>query len=156
MSKPFPLKTLLDLAQERSDEAAAQLGVVNGHLRDTQNRLQLLLDYHREYSNRLVSDAKLGIGSVGWLNFRQFIATIDTAIEKQREMAAAAQQQLEASKQNWQAAQGRLRSFETLEQRHHREQRVIEAKLEQKEQDNFALKDFLGGGRAGGIATNPM
>ena len=156
MSKPFPLKTLLNLAQERSDAAAAQLGLVNGHARDTRNRLELLLDYHREYSNRLVSDAKLGIGSVGWLNFRQFIETIDAAIEKQRELVAAAEQQVEAAKLHWHAEQGRLRSFETLEQRHHREQRVVEAKLEQKEQDNFALKDFLGGGRAGGIASNPM
>ena len=156
MSKPFPLKTLLNLAQERSDAAAAQLGLVNGHARDTRSRLELLLDYHREYSNRLVSDAKLGIGSVGWLNFRQFIDTIDAAIEKQREMVAAAEQQVEAAKLHWHAEQGRLRSFETLEQRHHREQRVVEAKLEQKEQDNFALKDFLGGGRAGGIASNPM
>ena len=156
MSKPFPLKTLLNLAQERSDAAAAQLGLVNGHARDTRNRLELLLDYHREYSNRLVSDAKLGIGSVGWLNFRQFIDTIDAAIEKQRELVAAAEQQVEAAKLHWHAEQGRLRSFETLEQRHHREQRVVEAKLEQKEQDNFALKDFLGGGRAGGIASNPM
>ncbi len=156
MSKPFPLKTLLDLAQERSDTAAAQLGMVNGHARDIQDRLQLLLNYRLEYSNRLVNDAKLGIGSVGWLNFRQFIATIDAAIEKQREMVVAAQHQLEASKQHWQAEQGRLRSFETLAQRHHRAQRVVEAKLEQKEQDNFALKDFLGDGRASGIGTNPM
>ncbi len=155
MSKPFPLKTLLDLAQERSDEAAAQLGLVNVHARDMQSRLQLLLDYRLEYSNRLVSDAKLGIGSIGWLNFRQFIDTIDAAIEKQREMVASAEQQVEAGKLHWQAAQGRLRSFETLEQRHHQEQRVVQAKLEQKEQDNFVLKDFLAGGRSGGIATNP-
>ena len=156
MSKPFPLKTLLDLAQERSDAAAAQLGLVNGRARDVQDRLQLLLDYRLEYSNRLVSDAKLGMGSAGWLNFRRFISTIDDAIDKQREMVVAAQHQVEASKEHWQAAQGRLRSFETLAQRHQREQRVVEAKLEQKEQDNFALKDFLGVGRAGGIATNPM
>lgn len=144
MSKPFPLKTLLDLAQERRDAAAAQLGVVNGHARDMQDRLQLLLDYRLEYTNRLVSDAKVGMGSVGWLNFRRFIDTIDAAIDKQREMVVAAQQQVEAGKQHWQAEQGRLRSFETLSQRHHREQRVVEAKLEQKEMDNFALKDFLG------------
>ena len=156
MSKPCPLKTLLDLAQERNDAAAAQLGVVNGHARDVQDRLQLLLNYRLEYSNRLVSDAKIGIGSVGWLNFRQFIDTIDTAIEKQREMVVAAQHQVEASKQHWQTAQGRLRSFETLAQRHQREQRVVEAKLEQKEQDNFALKDFFVVGRADGMATNPM
>ncbi len=156
MSKPFPLKTLLDLAKERCDAAAAQLGVVNGQARDVQARLQLLLDYRLEYSNRLVRDAKLGIGSVGWLNFRRFIDTIDAAIEQQREMVVAAQHQVEASKQRWQQAQGRLRSFETLEQRHHREQRVVEARLEQKELDNFALKDHLGGGRAGGIATNPI
>jgi len=145
MSKPFALKTLLDLAQERSDAAAVQLGLVNRHASEMQDRLQLLLNYRLEYTNRLASDAQAGMDSVGWLNFRRFIDTIDTAIDKQREVVMAAQHQVEAGKKHWQVEQDRLKSFETLSERHHREQRMIEAKLEQKEMDNFALKDFLGG-----------
>ena len=38
MAKRFPLQTLLDLAQDSSDAAAAHLGVVNGHDRDMQKR----------------------------------------------------------------------------------------------------------------------
>ena len=61
MAKPFPLQTLLDLAQESSDAAAAHLGVVNGHDRDMQKRLQLLLDYRSEYTERLASMTRTGI-----------------------------------------------------------------------------------------------
>lgn len=144
MSKSFPLQTLLDLAQERNNAAAAQLGVVNGHERDMQDRLQLLLDYRREYSERFTSGAQVGMDSVGWRNFRQFINTLDVAIDKQRDMVTMARQQVQTGQRHWQEQQSRLKSFDTLSQRHHHGQRAAEARLEQKEQDNLALRGFSG------------
>ncbi len=144
MPKPFPLQTLLDLAQQRNDAAAAQLGVVNGHERDMQTRLQLLLDYRCEYSARLAGAAQTGMDSAGWRNLRQFIDTIDSAIDQQREIAATARRQVETGRQHWQAQQRRLGSFDTLSQRHRTAQRADEARLEQKEHDNFALNKYLG------------
>lgn len=143
MSKPFPLQTLLDLAQEGSDAAAARLGVVNGHDRDMQKRLQLLLEYRGEYTARLARVAQVGMHSVGWRNFREFIDKIDAAIEQQRELVAAARRQVETGQRHWHTQQRRLKSFDTLSQRHRSAERKSEALREQKEQDDFALKGFL-------------
>lgn len=143
MSRPFPLQTLLDLAQGDSDAAAVRLGVVNGHDRDMRERLQLLLDYRSEYTARLARVAQSGMHSVGWRNFREFIDNIDSAIEQQRELVAAARREVESGQRLWHTQQRRLKSFDTLSERHYSAQRKSEARQEQKEQDDFALKGFL-------------
>lgn len=144
MAKPFPLQTLLDLAQEGSDAAATQLGVVNGHAREMQGRLQVLLEYRREYAERLTRATQTGLGSIGLLNFREFIDKIDTAIEMQRELLAKAKRAVEAEQQHWHLQQRKLKSFDTLSQRHYSAERKSEARQEQKDQDDFAMKGFLG------------
>jgi len=143
MSKPFPLQTLLQLAQEGSDAAAVRLGVVNGHNRDMQTRLELLLEYRGEYTARLASVAQTGMHSVGWRNFREFIDKIDVAIEQQRELVASAEREVETGQRHWHAQQRRLKSFDTLSQRHYSAERKIEARQEQKEQDDFAMRGFF-------------
>ena len=143
MSKPFPLQTLLDLAQEGCDAAALQLGVVNGRDRDMQQRLQLLLEYRGEYTARLARVAQTGMHSADWRNFREFIDNIDAAIAQQRELVAAARREVESGQQHWHSQQRRLKSFDTLYQRHRSAERRGEARLEQKEQDDFALRGFL-------------
>jgi len=144
MSKPFPLQSLLDLAQTDSDAAAAKLGVLNGHEREMEQRLQLLLDYRSEYTAHLARAAKTGMNSVDWRNFRGFIDKIDTAIVQQRELVAAAKRELTTGQHHWHTQQRRLKSFDTLSVRHRSQERKSEARQEQKEQDEFALKGFLG------------
>lgn len=143
MSKPFPLQTLLALAQEGSDAAAARLGVVNGHDREMQARLQLLLEYRGDYEARLASVAQAGMHSVGWRNFHEFIDKIDVAIEQQRELVASAKREVETGQHQWHAQQRRLKSFDTLSQRHYSAERKMAARQEQKEQDDFALRGFF-------------
>jgi flagellar FliJ protein len=143
MSKPFPLQTLLDLAKDGSDAAAVQLGVVNGHDRDMQQRLQILLEYRGEYTGRLARVTQAGMSSVDWRNFREFIDKIDAAIEQQRELVAAARREVETGRLHWHTQQRRLKSFDTLSQRHRSAERKSEARQEQKEQDDFTLKCFL-------------
>lgn len=143
MSKRFPLQPLLDLAQQGCDAAAMRLGVLNGHDREMRRRLQLLLEYRGEYTSRLARIAESGMHSVGWRNFHDFIDKIDAAIAQQRELVAAARVQVESGQSQWYAQQRRLKSFDTLSRRHTLEEQKSESRLEQKEQDEFALKNFL-------------
>ncbi len=143
MSKPFALQSLLDMAQLRSDAAAAQLGAINGHVRDVEQRLALLLEYRTEYTAHLSRAAKTGMNCVGWRNFRDFLDKIDLAIEQQREALAQARLQAQESQRHWHAEQRSLKSFDMLSQRHHAAEQKREARQEQKEQDHFALRGFL-------------
>jgi flagellar FliJ protein len=144
MAKPFPLQTLLELAQVGSDAAAAQLGVVNGHERAMEQRLQLLLDYRSQYQAHFTRAAQIGMDSAGWRNFREFMDKIDAAIAQQGELVAQARHQVETGQRHWHSERRKLKSFDTLSQRHRSAELKDEARQEQKEQDEYALKGFLG------------
>ena len=144
MARPFPLQTLLDLAHVNSDSAAAQLCAINGQDREMEQRLQLLLDYRSEYTAHLTQAAKIGMNSVDWRNFRQFIDKIDAAIVQQRDAVAQSKHRVKAGQHHWHAQQRQLKSFDTLSQRHRTGEIKREARQEQKEQDEFALRGFLG------------
>jgi len=144
MAKPFPLKTLLELAQVNSDMAAAQLCAINGRDREMEQRLQLLLDYRSEYTAHLAEAAKAGMNSIDWRNFRHFIDKIDAAIVQQRDAVAQSKHRVKAGQHHWHAQQRQLKSYDTLFQRHRTTEVKREARQEQKEQDEFALRGFLG------------
>ena len=143
MSKAFPLQSLLDRAQVRSDAAAAQLGRTSAQVREVEQRLQLLLDYRSEYRELLANAVKTGINTIGWRNLRDFIARIDLAIEQQREALAQAKLQMEESQRHWHAEQQKVKSFDALCERHRQAEQKLEARQEQKEQDSFALRGFF-------------
>ncbi len=143
MSRPFPLQTLLDLAQVNSDSAAAQLCAINGQDREMEQRLQLLLEYRSEYTAHLAEVAKAGMNGVDWRNFRRFIDKIDAAIVQQRDAVAQSKQRVKAGQQHWHVQQRQLKSFDTLFQRHRTTEVKHEARQEQKEQDEFAMRGFL-------------
>ncbi len=144
MSKPFPLQTLLDLAHTHSDSAAAQLGILNKHNREMEERLQLLLEYRREYTANLTRMATGGISSVDWCNFREFIEKIDAAIVQQNQAVEQARNNVLAGQHHWHAQQRKVKSFDTLAERHRQVELKRESVQEQKEQDEFALRSFHG------------
>jgi flagellar FliJ protein len=109
-----------------------------------EQRLQLLLDYRNEYTVHLAEVAKVGMNSVDWRNFRRFLDKIDEAIVQQRDAVAQSKQRVIAGQIEWHAEQRQLKSFDTLYQRHHSVEVKREARQEQKEQDEFAMRGFLG------------
>src|SRR5471030_749890 len=108
-----------------------------------EKRLQLLLNYRSEYTARLARVTQVGMHSVDWRNFREFIDKIDAAVVQQRENLAEAKRQVQTGQHHWHAQQRKLKSFDTLSQRHRSAERKSEARQEQKDQDDFALKGFL-------------
>jgi len=145
MSKPFPLQILLDLAKSDSDGAAAHLGDLNSHDRAMEERLRLLLEYRDEYSQKLAHMARTGMNSADWCNFREFIDKIDAAVAQQRQVVADAKYKVLDGRTQWQVQQRKLKSFDTLSLRHHSAELRRESRQDQKEQDDFALKGFVGG-----------
>lgn len=142
MSKRFALQSLLDLAQVRSDAAAARLGAVNERVREMEERLALLHQYRAEYAAHLARAIKAGIHSVGWRNFREFLGRIDLAIEQQRESLEHAKHEAESSRRRWHDEERSVRSFDALRERHRDAERKSEARQEQKEQDGLATRRF--------------
>ncbi len=143
MPKRFALQSLLDLAQVRSDAAAARLGAVNERVREMEQRLALLHAYRQEYAAHLERAVKSGIPSVGWRNFRDFLSRIDLAIEQERDSLEHVKREAETNHRSWRTEQSSVRSFDALRERHRTAERKSEARQEQKEQDSLASRGFL-------------
>ena len=140
MSENFPLQTLLDLAQDRTDDAARRLGELIGAEKEDDRRLALLHEYRADYQQRFLEAARQGIGPDAWRNFSAFIAKLDEAIEQQERIVTAARTRTAAGQQAWLEQRNRLKAFDTLSQRHQKEQVRKEAKQDQRITDEHAAK----------------
>ncbi|MCB1914300.1 MAG: flagellar export protein FliJ [Rhodocyclaceae bacterium] len=148
MSENFPLQKLLDLAHERTDDAARRLGELIGAEQEDDRKLALLRQYRDEYQARFMSVAREGIGPDAWRNFSAFIGRLDEAIEQQERIVAEARDRTVAGQQAWIAERNRMKAFDALSQRHEKQQARKEARHDQHLTDEHAAK--LGRNRSEG------
>ena len=142
MTTPYALKALLDLAQDRSDAAAARLGRLNAQEQSAAQKLQLLLEYQRDYEARFHDLSNNVLDQTEWLNFRAFMSKLDTAIAEQRKAVASFHNNVQVGRIDWHAQQHKLKSFATLSQRHRLAELHRVSKLEQREQDEQTIKSI--------------
>ena len=143
MPTSFSLKMLLDLAQNRSDAAAAELGRLNSREQEAEQKLRLLLGYRQDYQVRFQEFAKNGMDQTEWRNFRAFMVKLDAVIAEQRKVLANSRNSRLAGNNEWRAQQRKLKSYDTLSPRHERAESQRAAKREQREQDEQAIKSFV-------------
>lgn len=134
------LQQLIELARLRSDTAARSLSVSRTREQTESSKLKLLEGYRAEYCARLDQALRKGLDQGAWDNYRQFILKIDTAFRQQRELLDQSRKQVEQCRSDWQAANGKVKSFDTLDQRRQSAERVTDRRREQREQDEFASR----------------
>ncbi|PMS22474.1 flagellar export protein FliJ [Trinickia dabaoshanensis] len=140
MANHFPIKTLIDLAQNDVDAAAKQLGRAQRERADVQAQLESLVRYRDEYHANFSASAQAGMPAGNWRNFQAFIDTLDAAIEQQRRLLQAATSRVEAAKPEWQRQKQKLGSYEVLEARGQAAEARIAARREQRDADEHAAK----------------
>ncbi|MGN6666794.1 MAG: flagellar export protein FliJ [Trinickia sp.] len=140
MANHFPIKTLIDLAQNDVDAAAKQLGRAQRERADIQAQLDSLVRYRDEYHANFSASAQAGMPAGSWRNFQAFIDTLDAAIEQQRRLLVAATSRLEAAKPEWQSQKQKLGSYEVLQARSVAAEARVAARREQRDADEHAAK----------------
>ena len=76
-------------------------------------------------------------------NYRNFLAKLDLAIDERRQLQVDFVQIVRAGQIEYQERQKKLKSFETLLERHQAIEDGKTHRREQKEQDDFSNKAFL-------------
>ena len=142
MSESFPLQPLLDLANNRMDEAARKLGELIASEHAVEEKLALLVDYRKEYHARFVEAVRNGIGPDAWRNFSAFLGKLDDAIAQQEKAVSVSKQRTEQGQQAWVDQRNKVKAFDTLSHRHQSQQARKEAKQEQRLTDEHAAKQF--------------
>ena len=102
------------------------------NLDGAQTRLSMLLDYRREYENRLNRASEDGVDAERLRNYRRFLAQLDQAIEQQTSQAADAQSSVEQARETWQGLHREVQSYDALKQRAAQAQAKHERRVEQK------------------------
>lgn len=140
MTKPFSLKSLMKLAQHQNDSATRRLGQLNKQQQSVQQNLDTLLGYRKDYQNRLQEAAQNGMSQADLRNFQHFIDKLDEAIGQQLRLVEQSKVSVQAGRNEFDAARRKLKSFDTLQQRHIEEQKKAAEKSEQKTLDEHTCR----------------
>lgn len=142
MTKPFHLQPLLDLANERLDEATRVLGELISGEGECQRKLEALEQYRAEYQARFQEAAGQGMGPDAWRNFAAFLGRIDEAIAAQRAELERSRQATADGQQAWLDQRTKVKAFDALAQRHQAIQDRRTRRDEQRLSDEHAAKAY--------------
>ena len=138
MTKRFTLQALMNLAQHQKDSATHKLGQLNKQQRNAQSKLEMLQQYRRDYQARLQELTRKGINPAELRNFQEFINKLDEAIGQQLKLVGQSKHSTQVGRGEFDTAQRKLKSFNTLQQRHIETQKKVAEKSEQKALDEHA------------------
>lgn len=143
MPQKLPLDTLIELARTKTDDSARRLGALQSSQLNAKQKLELLTQYRHDYHAQLQKLMQQGVSNSQWLNYQDFLATLDGAISQQRGIAQQAALRLEHGRNEWQQNKRRLNSFDTLAERAERAAQLVQAKREQRDSDERAARQFF-------------
>jgi flagellar FliJ protein len=135
MIKPFSLQPLVHLAQQRNDAAAKKLGQLNQQQQTAQEKLDALLQYRKDYQLKFQEEARNGMSPVDMKNFQDFIGRLDQAIKQQQGVIEKAKVGVQTGRNELMDTTRKMKSFDALAQRHLEAEKKLEAKSEQRAQD---------------------
>ena len=135
MANAFSLQPLVNLAQQKNDAATKKLGQLNRNQQAAQSKLDMLLQFRRDYQDKMQQAEKDGMGLEDLRNFQHFIYRLDEAISQQSAAVSQAATSVQTGRSELTEAQRKMKSFDTLAQRHLESEKKLEAKIEQKIQD---------------------
>ncbi len=140
MAKTFSLRTLLELAERKSSDAAMRLGGLQAQMSHTESKLNLLLDYREEYRARFRAALNKDFDANSLQNFHHFMAKLDQAIDQQRNAVEQSRELTQAGRREWQHRQYRLKAFDTLAQRHASTEARRISRSDQREADEVTAR----------------
>lgn len=140
MIKPFSLQPLIDLTQHQNETATRKLGQLNRQEQNAQQKLDMLVEYRKDYQNRLQESSRAGMDQAQLRNFQHFINKLDEAISQQRRALEQSKVSTQIGRAEFNATQRKLKSYDTLHQRHIDAQKKLAEKSEQKALDEHTSR----------------
>ena len=135
MANAFSLQPLVHLAQQKNDAAIKKLGLLNRNQQAAQSKLEMLQQYRKDYQEKMQHAETNGMELEELRNFQDFIYRLDDAISQQSAVVSQAHISLQKGRSDLSETQRRMKSFDTLAQRHTEAEKKLEEKIEQRMQD---------------------
>jgi flagellar FliJ protein len=129
-SRADRLQPVVDLAEEKAEDAVRVLAVQQQALADAEHQLVELRKYRNEYA-----EMPDGIGITALLNRQQFLQKIDMAIVQQLGEVQRREQALEHARRLWTDARGRAKALDSVTTKYREQERKSEDRREQAQAD---------------------
>jgi flagellar FliJ protein len=140
MAQGFRLQPLLDLTDHRLDAATLELQRLRARLEQEQARYAQLQGFDAEYRAGFQSALQAGLEADRLRDYREFLEKLSRALSAQAEEVVRWQRIWEEGLARWQDLRQRQQALTVLKTRHAAEQVRREARVEQKQQDEFARR----------------
>ena len=137
------LAHLTEQAEKARNEAARLLADERQNKQKIAQQLQTLQQYRNDYALQLQQQMRAGIASHLLNNYRQFLASLDVAIQRAQNALLNQESKVDKSQQHWQTKQRKLASYETLAERKHTAAVKVANKREQQLADELSLAMYM-------------
>jgi flagellar FliJ protein len=129
-SRADRLQPVVDLAEEKVENAVRVLATQQRALADAEHQLVELRKYRNEYA-----EMPDGIGVAALLNRQQFLQKIDMAIVQQLGEVQRREQALDHAQRLWSDARGRAKALDSVTTKYREQERKSEDRREQAQAD---------------------
>jgi len=140
MARHSALDTLIELTRTALDDAARLLASERRTQLQIQQQLQILQQYRLEYGQRMQEAMYQGIDPASLLNYRAFLGSLDSAIERATRSMHSQQQKVDNSQRVWQEQRRKLNSYDTLVERRQQTALLQASRREQRVSDELSAR----------------
>ena len=140
MTRSKRLAPVQRITEAKEKDAARALGDAQLQLQQLQQQLKELETYREEYRNHFQHSGRNGFSAQQLQQQQQFLSNIDLAIEQQHQTISNTEVLCEQKKQHWFDARGRTQALDKVAERYLDDERQVQNRREQKENDEFASR----------------
>lgn len=134
------MQVLVDLAKRKEDSAAQQLARDKAKVQYDLGKLNELREYAEQYESER---NLLGLSAYLTTNYQHFVDRVQQAIVQQEAAVGRSEQQADMSMRRWLQTRAKTKSMDWLKEKNHKAGLALEAKREQYQSDEFAMRRFL-------------
>lgn len=133
---------LIRLADDRQQAAGERMKQAQGRLNDARSSLEQLDAFRAEYQQRLTQGGMKGMSISQWQDFQKFLLRLNDAVTVQQGEVERCIQRFMLEQQSWQNEYKKLKAYEKLLKREQQRASIKTARLQQKNSDEFATRQF--------------
>lgn len=131
---------VLRLAELEADKAGQALATIQQRIQAEENKLSQLHSYQQDYRHQMQTAGQAGMTVDRLRLFDGFHQQLDRAISHQRELIVHMQKDQERVRDHWRKLDIRHKSLEKMIERLQREAEVQQARIEQRNHDEYARR----------------
>lgn len=140
MAEAFRLQTLLEVSEQRLESSGRELQRLRNLVNEAQAKLDQLAGFRNEYGAMLEARLTQGLSAHQLRDYQLFLSKLDRAKDAQAGEVERRQIAWRQEHARWIELRQREQALHVLSDRHQQAELNKEARRDQKQQDEFALR----------------